>query len=68
LDKKMGLLAKWQVALNLALRQGRENPVIRAIRILETALNDVLLTLERMAGLQPGGRRRLKRYVAQWRP
>jgi hypothetical protein len=46
---KMELLAKWQAALILALRQGRENPVDRAFQILETALNNVLLTLERMA-------------------
>jgi hypothetical protein len=45
----MALLAKRQAALNLAMQQGRENPVDRAIRILETALNDVLLTLDRMA-------------------
>jgi hypothetical protein len=45
----MATLAKWQAALNAALRQGRENPIDIAIRILETALTDVLQTLERMA-------------------
>jgi hypothetical protein len=44
----MALLAKRQAALNSALQQGQENPVNRAIWILESALNNVLLTLERM--------------------
>ncbi len=43
------LLAKLQAALSMALRQGQENPVDRAIPILEIALNVVLMTLDRMA-------------------
>ncbi len=43
------MLAKRQAALQLAMRQGRENPVDRAIRILEMALNDVIIIVEKTA-------------------
>jgi hypothetical protein len=42
----MAVLAKKQAALQLAIRQGRENPVDRAIRILEGALGDVVVIIE----------------------
>jgi hypothetical protein len=58
--------------LNLALRQGRENPVNRAIRILETALKDVLITLERMADVEewtPARRQeKIEEVCGRWRP
>ncbi len=40
--RKIAVLAKKQAALKTAIRQGRENPVDRAIRILEGALGDVV--------------------------
>jgi hypothetical protein len=43
------VLAKWQAALQLAMQQGWENPVDRAIRILETALNDIIIIVEETA-------------------
>jgi hypothetical protein len=46
LDRRMAVLAKRQAALQLAIRQGRENPVNRAIRILEGALGDVVVIIE----------------------
>jgi hypothetical protein len=49
LDQRMAVLAKKQVALQFAIRQGRENPVDRAIRILEGALGDVVVIIEAQA-------------------
>jgi hypothetical protein len=49
LDRKMAVLAKRQAALQLAIRQGRENPVDRAIRILGGALGDVVVIIEAQA-------------------
>jgi hypothetical protein len=49
LDRKMAVLAKKQEALQTAIRQGQENPVDRAIRILEGALGDVVILLEAQA-------------------
>ncbi len=49
LDHRMAVLAKKQAALQLAIRQGRENPVDRAIRILEGALGDVVVIVEAQA-------------------
>jgi hypothetical protein len=49
LDQKLAVLAKQQAALRLAIRQGRENPVDRAIRILEAALGDVVVIIEKQA-------------------
>jgi hypothetical protein len=49
LDRRMAVLAKKQAALQLAIRQGRENPVDRAIRILEGALGDVVVIIEAQA-------------------
>jgi hypothetical protein len=42
----MAVLAKKQAALQTAIKQGRENPVDRAIRILEGALGDVVVIIE----------------------
>jgi hypothetical protein len=66
----MALLAKRQAVLNLALRQGRENPVNRAIQILETALKDVLITLERMVEEWTPARRqeKIEEVCGRWRP
>jgi hypothetical protein len=47
LDRKLAVLTKLQAALQLAIRQGRENPVDRAIRILEAALGDVIVVIDR---------------------
>jgi hypothetical protein len=49
LDRRMAVLAKRQAALQLAIRQGRENPVDRAIGILEGALGDVIVIIEAQA-------------------
>ncbi len=49
LDRRMAVLAKKQAALQLAIRQGRENPVDRAIRILKGALGDVVVIIEAQA-------------------
>ncbi len=49
LDRRMAVLAKKQAALQLAITQGRENPVDRAIRILEGALGDVVVIIEAQA-------------------
>jgi hypothetical protein len=49
LDRRMAVLAKKQAALQLAIRQGRENPVDRAIRIPEGALGDVVVIIEAQA-------------------
>ncbi len=49
LDQKLAVLAKQQAALRLAIRQGQENPVVRAIRILEAALGDVVIIIKKQA-------------------
>jgi hypothetical protein len=49
LYRRMAVLAKKQAALQLAIRQGRENPVDKAIRILEGALGDVVVIIEAQA-------------------
>jgi hypothetical protein len=43
------VLTKLQAALQLAIRQGQENPVDRAIRFLEAALGDVVVIIEKQA-------------------
>jgi hypothetical protein len=49
LERRMAVLAKRQAALQLAIRQGQENPVDRAIRILEGALGDVVVIIKAQA-------------------
>jgi hypothetical protein len=57
LDRKIAVLAKRQAALQLVIRQGRENPVDRAI--LEAALGDVVIIIEAQAAEEdwPAARR-----------
>jgi hypothetical protein len=45
----MAVLAKKQAALQMVIRQGRENPVDRAIWILEGALGDVVIIIDAQA-------------------
>jgi hypothetical protein len=49
LDRRMAVLAKRQVSLQLAMQQGRENPVDRAIRIIEATPGNVICIGEKMA-------------------
>jgi hypothetical protein len=69
LDQKMAVLAKRQAALQLVIRQGRENPVDRAIHILEAALGDVVIIIESQAAEDdwPAARRQ-KRLREVWEP
>ncbi len=61
LDRRMAVLAKKQAALQLAIRQGRENSVDRAIQILEGALGDVVVIIEAQATEEDGPRREERR-------
>jgi hypothetical protein len=45
----MAVLAKRQTGLQLAIRQGQENPVDRAIRVLKAAHGDFICIIERTA-------------------
>jgi hypothetical protein len=67
LDRKLAVLAKRQAALQLAIRQGRENPVDRAIRILEAALGDVVFVIKRQAAEEDWPPARRKEHLLEIR-